>query len=115
MREMLSATAALIGVGLGKTTALITDGRSSGAARGPCVGHIAPEAAAAGPIVLVREGDTICIDIPDRKLELLVGPEELAARRACVQIKQKELSSPVLQRYVKLVGDVSDGAILKND
>ena len=114
MREMLSATAALVGVGLGKTAAIITDGRFSGATRGPCIGHIAPEAADGGPIAYVHEGDIIYIDIAGRKLELHVDSEEMAARKADTRIMQKEITSPVLRRYVKLVSSVSEGATLTN-
>ncbi|MDR3588743.1 MAG: dihydroxy-acid dehydratase [Negativicutes bacterium] len=112
MPEMFSATAALMGVGLGKTSALVTDGRFSGATRGPCIGHVAPEAAAGGTIAYVKEGDLIKIDIPGRTIELLVSDQELAVRKNDMPLKQKELTSPVLKRYVKLVGDVSEGATL---
>ncbi len=112
MPEMFSATAALMGVGLGKTSAIITDGRFSGATRGPCIGHIAPEAAAGGTIAYIEEGDSITIDIPGRTLTLLVSDEELARRKQKMQIKVKEINSPVLKRYVKQVGDVTEGATL---
>ena len=81
MREMLSPTAALAGMGLDREVALITDGRFSGATRGASIGHVSPEAAAGGPIALVEEGDLISIDIPARRLELLVPEEELRRRR----------------------------------
>jgi len=81
MREMLNPTAVLMGMGLGSSCALITDGRFSGGTRGPCVGHVSPEAMAGGPIALVQEGDMIEVDIPARKLELLVGQAELRRRR----------------------------------
>ncbi len=113
MREMLGATAALVGMGLGKTTALITDGRFSGATRGPCIGHAAPEAAAGGPLAYVRDGDQIEIDIPARKLELKVSDEELAKRKQTTKIKQKKVKG-VLRRYTHLVGSVSTGARLEN-
>lgn len=112
MREMLIATAALMGMGLGKTSAIVTDGRFSGGTRGPAVGHVAPEAAAGGPIAYVQEGDMIEIDIPNRKLDLLVSEEEMLKRRETMTILQKEITSPVLRRYVKLVGSVSEGATL---
>ena len=115
MPEMLVATAALMGVGLGKTTAIVTDGRFSGATRGPCVGHISPEAAAGGPIAYVQEGDPIRIDIPGRSIDLLVSKEEMEKRRKEMKIMQREISSPVLRRYVKLVGEVSEGATLALD
>ena len=78
MREMLAPTAALMGLGLGDSVALITDGRFSGGTRGPCIGHISPEAAEGGPIALVEEGDRILLDIPARRLELLVDEQILA-------------------------------------
>jgi dihydroxy-acid dehydratase len=112
MPEMFSATAALMGVGLGTSSAIVTDGRFSGATRGPCIGHVAPEAAAGGTIAYVCEGDLIKIDIPARTLELLVGEMELLSRRQTMILKIKDLTSPVLKRYVKLVGDVSEGATL---
>jgi dihydroxy-acid dehydratase len=112
MPEMFSATAALMGVGLGKASALITDGRFSGATRGPCIGHIAPEAAAGGNIAYIKEGDSIKIDIPGRSLELLISSEELTRRKKEMVLKKKEITSPVLKRYVKQVGDVSEGATL---
>lgn len=112
MPEMFSATAALMGVGLGNSSAIVTDGRFSGATRGPCIGHVSPEAAAGGLIAYVCEGDKIKIDIPGRSLQLLVDETEIASRKTKMQLKQKELTSPVLRRYVKLVGDVSEGATL---
>lgn len=112
MPEMFSATAALMGVGLGTSSAIVTDGRFSGATRGPCIGHVSPEAAAGGLIAYVCEGDPIRIDIPGRSLELLVDGPELRSRQATMRLKQTELSSPVLRRYVKLVGAVSQGATL---
>ena len=81
MREMLAPTATLMGLGLGDSVALVTDGRFSGGTRGPCIGHISPEAAEGGPIALVEEGDGILLDIPARRLELLVDEKTLALRR----------------------------------
>ena len=80
MREMLAPTAAIMGMGLGDSVALITDGRFSGGTRGPCIGHISPEAAEGGPIALVEDGDRILLDIPARRLELLVDEKILAVR-----------------------------------
>ena len=111
MREMLTATSALVGMGLGQTTALVTDGRFSGATRGPCIGHVAPEAAAGGPIAFVKDGDRIRLDIPARRLELLVDEGELAVRQASTPLKKKEVTG-VLARYVRLVGSVAEGARL---
>lgn len=112
MPEMLVVTAALVGVGLGRSTAIVTDGRFSGGTRGPSIGHVAPEAAAGGPIAYVKEGDQIRIDIPNRVIELLVSEEEMAKRKQEIPIQQREIQSPALRRYVKLVGDVSSGATL---
>ena len=113
MPEMFSATSALMGVGLGSTSALVTDGRFSGATRGPCIGHVCPEAAAGGTIAYVREGDLIRVNIPGRTLELLVADEELEARRQNTPLKQPQVTSRVLRRYAKSVGDVSSGAVVE--
>ncbi len=113
MREMLSPTSAIMGMGLGDKVALITDGRFSGGTRGACVGHIAPEAASGGPIGVVREGDEILIDIPNRRLELLITEEELRRRLENFVPKQKEIRSSWLRRYVKVVSSASKGAILE--
>ena len=115
MPEMYSATTALMGVGLGTTSALVTDGRFSGATRGPCVGHISPEAAAGGLLAYVVEGDKIELNIPERKLVLLVSDEEIAKRKQTMTVKQTPSKSPFLRRYVKLVGDVSKGATLSKE
>ncbi|MDR3561394.1 MAG: dihydroxy-acid dehydratase [Negativicutes bacterium] len=112
MPEMLVVTAALVGVGLGKSTAIVTDGRFSGGTRGPSIGHVAPEAAVGGPIAYVKESDRIKIDIPNRLLELLISEEEMARRKQEMPIKKREIKSPALRRYVSLVGDVSEGATL---
>lgn len=112
MPEMFSATSALMGVGLGKTSAIVTDGRFSGATRGPCIGHVSPEAAAGGTIAYIKDGDIIQINIPKRTLQLAVNDQELENRKREMKILQTDISSPVLRRYVKLVGDVSEGAVL---
>jgi len=114
MPEMLVVTAAIVGVGLGKSTAIVTDGRFSGGTRGPSIGHVAPEAAAGGPLAYVKEGDMIKIDIPNRTLDLMVSEEEMAIRKIEMPIKKREIKSPALRRYVHLVGDVSTGATLTN-
>ena len=111
MREMLNPTSAIMGMGLGSSVALITDGRFSGATRGACIGHVSPEAASGGPIGVVREGDRIRIDIPGNKLELLIGEEELAARMRDFVPKKKELSG-YLKRYAALVSSGASGAAL---
>ncbi len=111
MREMLNPTSAIMGMGLGSSVALITDGRFSGATRGACIGHVSPEAASGGPIGVVREGDIIRIDIPANKLELLVSGEELAARMRDFVPKTKPLSG-YLKRYAALVSSGAQGAVL---
>jgi dihydroxy-acid dehydratase len=113
MREMLSPTSAVTGMGLGKDVALLTDGRFSGGTNGAAVGHISPEAADGGPIGLVRDGDEIRIDIPSRRLELLVEEEELERRRKTHKPREKEIASPVLRRYAKQVGSAAGGAMLR--
>jgi len=111
MREMLSPTAAIMGMGLGDSVALITDGRFSGGTRGAAVGHVSPEAAAGGPIGLIREGDLIAIDIPARSIELQVEEAELEARRKDFTPVIKEINSPFLRRYARLVTSASTGGI----
>ncbi len=113
MREMLSPTSAIMGMGLGDKVALITDGRFSGGTRGACVGHISPEAAAGGPIGIVKDGDEILIDIPNRKIELLIPEEEFERRMKEFKPLQKEIKSSWLRRYAKLVTSASKGAVLE--
>jgi dihydroxy-acid dehydratase len=115
MREMLSPTSAIMGMGLGDKVALITDGRFSGGTRGPVIGHVSPEAAAGGPIALVEEGDEILIDIPNRKLELLVPPEELERRKQNWKPVKKEIPSRWLRRYAMLVTSADMGAVLMDN
>ena len=111
MREMLNPTSAIMGMGLGGSVALITDGRFSGATRGACIGHVSPEAASGGVIGVVRDGDIISIDIPNNKLELKISDEELAERMANFVPRKKELSG-YLKRYAALVSSGAKGAIL---
>ncbi len=111
MREMLTPTSAIQGMGLGGSVALITDGRFSGATRGACIGHVSPEAASGGPIGIVQEGDIISIDIPNYKLELKISQEEFDRRMAAFTPKTKELSG-YLKRYAQLVGSGASGAIV---
>ncbi len=111
MREMLNPTSAIMGMGLGNSVALITDGRFSGATRGACIGHVSPEAASGGVIGVVKEGDIISINIPEHKLELKVDQEELDARMKDFVPKKKELSG-YLKRYASLVSSGATGAIL---
>lgn len=115
MREMLSATTALVGAGLGTTTALVTDGRFSGSTRGPCIGHVSPEAYVGGVIALVEPGDMITLDIPNRSLQLHVSDEELARRKANFQPPERKVESSYLRRYSSSVSSVWKGAVLKDD
>jgi len=114
MPEMLSPTSAIIGMGLGKSVALLTDGRFSGGTQGACLGHISPEAAVGGPIGLVNEGDIIHIDIPAKKIELKVDNAELESRRQKWQPPEPKITSGYVARYSKLVTSGSTGAILKD-
>ena len=111
MREMLAPTSAIIGAGLGDSVGLITDGRFSGATHGLVVGHVAPEAAVGGAIALVEEGDLITIDADARLLQLNVGDEELARRRAAWQPPGARYSRGVLAKYAALVSSSSVGAV----
>jgi dihydroxy-acid dehydratase len=110
MPEMLAPTAAIAGKGLDGSVALVTDGRFSGASRGAAVGHIAPEAAAGGLIAYVQDGDRISIDIPARKLELLVDENTIAERKKTMIPKTKNVPG-YLGRYVKLTTSADVGAI----
>lgn len=112
MREMYLVTALLVGRGMDESTALVTDGRFSGSTRGPCIGHVSPEAAAGGPIGLVKDGDVIHIDIPNRKLTVDVSDEEMAERKKYFKPVQKA-TSPFLKKYSALVSSADKGAILK--
>ena len=111
MREMLNPTAVITGMGL--KVALLTDGRFSGASRGACIGHISPEAMEGGPIALIHDGDSISIDIPQRKLELCVSDEELAARKAAWKQPEPKVKTGYLSRYARLVTSANTGAVLK--
>jgi len=113
MREMLTPTSTIMGMGLGDSVALITDGRFSGGSRGAAIGHVSPEAASGGLIGLVQEGDLIEIDIPERKLNLLVDEATLAERKAKFRPKRKTIKSPFLKRYVKHVTSAAQGAVLE--
>lgn len=114
MREMLTPTSSLAGMGLDRSVALITDGRFSGASRGAAIGHVSPEAAAGGPIALVREGDIISIDIPGKRLELLVDEAELERRRAEWKPWVQPVESPFLNRYRAVVTSGVTGAVLQD-
>lgn len=113
MREMLSPTSALAGMGLDKTVALLTDGRFSGATRGACIGHVSPEAAEGGPIALVRDGDMIEIDIPNNRLNVLVSEEEMAERKKSWKSLPPKIQTGYLARYAAMVTSASTGAVLK--
>lgn len=113
MREMLNPTSAIAGMGLGSSVALITDGRFSGASRGASIGHVSPEAAEGGPIVLVEEGDLIRINIPEHKLEVVVSDEELARRKAAWTPREPKVTTGYLKRYAKMVSSANKGAILE--
>lgn len=112
MREMLTPTSAICGMGLASSVALITDGRFSGASKGPCIGHVSPEAAAGGPIALVEEGDQISIDIQAGTLTLDVSDDELARRRAAWEPPAPKYTTGVLSRYAQLVSSADKGAYL---
>jgi dihydroxy-acid dehydratase len=111
MREMLAVTGAIKGAGLGKDVLLLTDGRFSGGTTGPCIGHIAPEAAHGGPIALVQEGDLIKLDLGAKTLELLVDVDELERRRADWEPRPQNLNFGVAGKYAKLVGSAAQGAV----
>lgn len=112
MREMLTPTSAICGMGLDRSVALVTDGRFSGATKGPAIGHVSPEAAAGGPIALVEEGDTVAIDIDAGTIELEVAPEELERRRAAWEPPAPKYTTGVLSRYARLVTSADKGAYL---
>jgi dihydroxy-acid dehydratase len=113
MREMLSPTSSIAGMGLDKDVALITDGRFSGATRGASIGHISPEAMEGGPIGLLRDGDIIRIDIKQCKIDVLLSDEELADRKAKWQQPEPNIKTGYLSRYARLVTSASTGAVLK--
>ena len=115
MPEMLSPTSAIIGMGLGKSVALLTDGRFSGGTQGACLGHISPEAADGGPIAFVEEGDSITVDIPSRSLTLHVEESVLAERKSTWQPPAPKITTGYVARYAKMVTSGSTGAVLKDD
>ncbi|MBR2532669.1 MAG: dihydroxy-acid dehydratase [Lachnospiraceae bacterium] len=112
MREMLNPTSAIVGMGLGTSVALITDGRFSGASRGASIGHVSPEAAVGGPIALIEEGDIISVDIPNYQLNVKISDEELAARKAKWQPRQPKITTGYLVRYAAQVTSGAKGAYL---
>ena len=111
MREMLQITGAIKGAGLGKDVLLLTDGRFSGGTTGPCIGHVAPEAAVGGPIGLVADGDRIRLDMASRTLDLLVDEGELERRRGQWKPIEPQFDFGVLRKYARLVGSASTGAV----
>lgn len=113
MREMLSPTAAIAGMGLQDSVALITDGRFSGGTRGPCLGHVSPEAMEGGPIGIVKDGDMISIDIPNRKLDLLITKEEMEKRYKTRKPVKPKITKGWLARYAAMVTSASTGAVMK--
>jgi dihydroxy-acid dehydratase len=113
MPEMLSPTSAIMGQGLGKDVALITDGRFSGGTRGACVGHISPEAASGGPIAAVQEGDLITINIPNRQISVGISDAEIARRLEALDEFQPKIKTGYLSRYSRMVTSANTGAVLR--
>ncbi|MFA5149578.1 MAG: dihydroxy-acid dehydratase [Candidatus Omnitrophota bacterium] len=113
MREMLAPTAAIVGLGLADSVALITDGRFSGGTKGPCIGHISPEASSAGPIAILKDADIITIDIPNRKIEARLSKEEIKKRFKNWKPVAPKIKTGYLSRYSRLVSSADKGAILK--
>jgi dihydroxy-acid dehydratase len=114
MREMLSPTSAIAGMGLSESVALITDGRFSGGTRGPCVGHISPEAMEGGPIAIIRNGDKIRIDIPKRKIDILIPDKEIKDRLSKWKKPEPKIKHGYLARYAKLVSSAGSGAVMRD-
>ena len=115
MREMLSATASIAGMGLGNSVALITDGRFSGGTRGPCIGHISPEAMEGGPIAIVRDGDVISIDIPKRTIDVLIKDKEIKKRYDAWKPSRPRINRGWLARYAASATSASTGAVMKEN
>ena len=113
MREMLAPTAAIVGLGLADSVALITDGRFSGGTKGPCIGHISPEASAGGPIAILKDGDTINIDIFGRKLEVKLSQAEISKRFKNWKSVEPKIKTGYLSRYSRLVSSADIGAVLR--
>jgi dihydroxy-acid dehydratase len=111
MREMLSITSAIKGAGLGKEVLLITDGRFSGGTTGPCVGHVAPEAVDGGPIAFVRDGDTVRLDVPARRLDLELDDRTLSSRRTGWEPPPPRYTRGVLAKYRRMVQSAAVGAV----
>lgn len=113
MREMLAPTSAIAGIGMDKEVSLLTDGRFSGGTRGAAIGHISPEAQEGGPIAIVRDGDPIRIDIPGRKLELLLSEEEIQKRLKQWSPPPPKISKGYMARYARMVTSSGTGAVFR--
>jgi dihydroxy-acid dehydratase len=113
MRELSIPAAIMVGMGLANSVAMITDGRFSGATRGPCVGHICPEAALGGPLAALQDGDIIEIDIPNRMLNVCLSEKELQNRMVGWMLPTKEIPPGFLRFYARCVGPASRGAVLE--
>jgi dihydroxy-acid dehydratase len=113
MREMLSPTSAIVGMGLHKSVALITDGRFSGGTRGPCIGHISPEAGEGGLLAYLKDGDIISIDIPKRKIEVNLKDKDIQKRKKEMKLLSPKVRSGYLYRYSRLVTSASEGAVYR--
>ena len=113
MREMLSPTAAIAGMGLSESVALITDGRFSGGTRGPCIGHISPEAMEGGPLAILKNGDRIRIDIPGRRLDVVLTDPEIQKRLQKWKKPAPKITKGYLARYARFVSSANEGAIMK--
>ena len=113
MREMLMATAAIMGAGLGTDVALITDGRFSGATRGACIGHVSPEAMEGGPMAILQDGDIIEIDIPNRRLNVKITDEEMKKRMDAFRRPPLKVKRGYLVRYAKNVTSANRGAVVE--
>jgi len=115
MREMLAPTSAIAGIGMDKVVSLITDGRFSGGTRGAAIGHVSPEAAEGGPIAIVRDGDTIAIDIPSRTLRLSLTEEEIQQRLNNWRRPEPKIKSGYMYRYAQMVTSASTGAVFRKE
>jgi dihydroxy-acid dehydratase len=111
MREMLAVTAAIVGAGLGDSVALLTDGRFSGATRGLTIGHVAPEASRGGPIAALRDGDTIMLDVKNRKLDVDLSPAAIAERLTAWKAPAPRYQTGVMAKYARLVSSAATGAV----
>jgi dihydroxy-acid dehydratase len=114
MREMLSPTSSIVGMGLHKQVALITDGRFSGGTRGPCIGHISPEAASGGLIGYLVNGDKITIDIPKRKINVDLSAKQIKERKKKIKLLKPKVKSGYLYRYSRSTSSASTGAVYKS-